>query len=127
MGEPAKNALPVLVAVDDLFFWSKIESTARSLNVELVQSTDARQLEERLSDTDPRLIILDLNSRSCRPLEAIRRIKSDPKLRETPVVAFLSHVQVDLERAARDAGCDFVLPRSAFSARLSELLRISKA
>jgi len=38
------------------------------------------------------------------------------------LLGFLSHVQVDLQRAAIAAGCDEVMPRSAFSANLNQIL-----
>ena len=43
------------------------------------------------------------------------------------VVAYLSHVQVELAAAAKEAGADTVLPRSAFSAKLPEILQQSPA
>ena len=36
---------------------------------------------------------------------------------------FLSHVQGDLKQKAHEGGCDMVLPRSAFSQNLPQLLR----
>jgi hypothetical protein len=39
------------------------------------------------------------------------------------VIGFLSHVQGDLQQKAHEAGCDMVLPRSAFSQNLPQLLR----
>jgi CheY-like chemotaxis protein len=68
-------------------------------------------------------VIFDLNSLGCRPLEAIRRLKADPALKETAVLGFLSHVQHDLKAAAAEAGCDRILPRSAFTAELPDILR----
>ena len=41
----------------------------------------------------------------------------------TPFVAFGSHVDADALDAARDAGCDPVLPRSKFTAELPDLIR----
>ena len=119
---------PVLVAVDDLFFLTKIETTARQLGVSLIQARSAQALESQLeAPTPPRLVILDLNSTACAPLAAIRRIKSDPRLRETRTVGFFSHVQTELAVAAREAGCDLILPRSEFSAKLGEVLRTGSA
>jgi CheY-like chemotaxis protein len=121
MSQPP-TARIVLTAVDDIFFSAKIEEVAKTLGVRLVQALDARQLSEKLAATTPELIILDLNSRACSPLEAIRRIKTDPKFRDTPVIGFFSHVQVELEQAAHQAGCDHVMPRSKFSANLPHIL-----
>ena len=119
---------PVLVAVDDLFFLIKIETAARQLGVSLIQVRSAQALESQLeAPTPPRLVILDLNSTACASLAAIRRIKSDPRLRETRTVGFFSHVQTELAVAAREAGCDLILPRSEFSAKLGEVLRTGSA
>jgi hypothetical protein len=40
-----------------------------------------------------------------------------------PVVGFFAHVQTELMQRARAAGFDEVLPRSAFVARLPDILR----
>jgi len=40
-----------------------------------------------------------------------------------PVLGFASHVAAETIAAARGAGCDEVLARSAFTRRLPELLR----
>jgi len=119
------KAARVLAAVDDLFFWTKIEAAARHLGVRLQHATDAAQFEEKLATEVPDLIILDLNSEACAPMAVLRRVKSDQKLKAIPVVGFLSHVQVELAQSAIAAGCDRVLPRSKFSATLPEILRLA--
>ena len=112
----------VLSAVDDIFFAAKIEAAAKRAGIHLIQAFDAGQLSEKLAANTPELIILDLNSRVCTPLDAIPRIKADPKFKDTAVLGFFSHVQVELEQAAYRAGCDYVVPRSRFSAQLPEIL-----
>jgi CheY-like chemotaxis protein len=108
--------------VDDLFFLSKIQQTARLLDVR-VEPVAPGQLVERAAQIPVRGVILDLNHRSGSALDALRAIKADAKTGATPVVGFLSHVQTDLAAAARSAGCDLVLARSTFSQKLPELLR----
>ena len=41
----------------------------------------------------------------------------------TSIVGFVSHVQGDLKVKAQEAGCDVVMPRSAFSQNLVSILR----
>ncbi len=113
----------VIAAVDDLFFGAKIAETAARLNVPLIQVRSLEDLEEKLRADKPALVILDLNAESCRPLEAIRRLRADPELKNTVVLGFFSHVQHDLKVAAVEAGCDRVMARSAFTAQLPEILR----
>jgi DNA-binding NarL/FixJ family response regulator len=78
---------------------------------------------DNLRRQKPALIIFDLNTTSGNAVELIRQLKSDAELKEIPVVAFFSHVQVELQRAAQEAGCDKILPRSQFTATLPQLLR----
>ncbi len=112
----------ILAAVDDLIFLSKIQQTARLIGA-LVEAVDPRKLEQRVAPAGVRGVILDLNHRSGSAMEALRALKANPATAHVPVVGFVSHVQSDLIAAARDAGCDEVLPRSAFTAQLPQLLR----
>lgn len=110
--------------VDDLFFQAKIQETARKLNVkvEFVKSEpDFLDRIKQNGEEKPSLVIIDLNSNSVRPLSLIPKLKS--KLKKTSVIGFLSHVQGDLKQKAHEVGCDMVLPRSAFSQNLPQLLR----
>jgi CheY-like chemotaxis protein len=110
--------------VDDLFFQAKIQETARKLNVKVEFVKSESDLTERMKqngEEKPSLIILDLNNVSVKPLSLIPKLKS--KLKKTSVIGFLSHVQGDLKQKAHEVGCDMVLPRSAFSQNLPQLLR----
>ena len=112
----------VLVAVDDLFFSSKISETARQLGISLLFARSQDEVIARALSEKPALVIFDLNSTRCNPVETISQIKEDADLRHIPIVGFLSHVQADLKVKATMAGCDRVLPRSVFTARLPEIL-----
>ena len=112
----------VLAAVDDLFFASKIRGTAEQLNVTVEFAKKAGSLYDLAKAETPDLIILDLNSERLDPLSLAKDIKADEQLRGVPLVGFLSHVQTDLLRLAQDAGVDQVMPRSAFTARLADIL-----
>lgn len=113
----------VLVAVDDLFFAAKIEAAARAVGANLLQAFEPGQFWAMLAGFVPRLVILDLNSRVFDSLDVVRKIKADARLAETRVIGFYSHVQVELGRAAEQAGCDQVLRRSAFVAQVPEILK----
>ena len=112
----------VLIAVDDLFFASKITETARTLGISLLFARTQDEVIARALSEKPALLIIDLNSARCNPIETIGQIKEDPDLRHIPIVGFLSHVQADLKVKASMAGCDRVLPRSVFAAHLPKIL-----
>ena len=108
----------VVALMDDLFFQMKVAETAKHLGVELKVATSVDALLGLLQPP-PRLVIVDLNSRS-QPIEAVEKLRAiQPEL---PVVAFLSHVQRDLAAQAQRAGCSEVMPRSVFTQRLAEIL-----
>lgn len=113
----------VVAAVDDLLFGSKLLETARHLGVPLVLVSSTQDAAAIMREHRPALAIVDLQAETARPIETIRAIKADSDLRDTPILGFFSHVRDDVKAAATEAGCDEVLPRSAFSARLPEILR----
>jgi CheY-like chemotaxis protein len=112
----------VLAAVGDLFFASKIRGTAQHLNVSVEFSRSADSLFDAAKLEVPSLIILNLESEAADPLGLAARLKQDEQLRAVPLVGFLSHVRTDLQQSARAAGVDHVLPRSAFTNRLADIL-----
>jgi PleD family two-component response regulator len=105
----------VLAAVEDLLFRSKISETASSLDIEAAFPRNPRRLLEALRESPPDLLVLDLNSARFEPLTLLRSVRSDEATVNVPTVGFLSHVQKDLAVAAREAGCDRVVARSAFT------------
>ncbi len=113
--------------IEDLFFQAKIQETARKLGVkvEFVKGTD-KDIVPRLADvpeTDrPRLLVFDLNNVNGKPMTLIPKFKTKLK-KATSIVGFLSHLQGDLKVKASEVGCDTVMPRSAFSQSLPNLLR----
>jgi len=112
----------VLALVDDLMFRSKIKSTAQHAGVAVAfaGSRDAALIAMRANT--PALVIFDLNNPRIDPIGTVAAMKGDPALASIPTVAFVSHVQTDLIDAARAAGVDNILPRSVFTARLTEIL-----
>lgn len=113
----------IIAIVDDLFFVGKLQATAKQAGVPLRILRAADFQLENLRAEPPALVIFDLNTTSASAVELIRRLKADPELAAVPVVGFFSHVQVELQRAASEAGCDDVMPRSKFTSGLAQLLQ----
>jgi CheY-like chemotaxis protein len=112
----------VIAVVDDLFFASKIRGTAEQLGVAVSFARSADAVLESARREPPALIICDLHSQKSDPIELARQLKADEQLRSIPLLGFFSHVQVELQRAAEHAGFDRVMPRSAFTNNLSQIL-----
>jgi PleD family two-component response regulator len=114
----------ILAAVDDLMFASKISTAAKQLGVEVVFARSPDEVLSQARTVRPELVIFDLNSRRIDPLATIAALKASSDLADVRTIGFVSHVQTELIDAARQAGVDEVLARSAFSARLGEILRL---
>ena len=115
---------PIVAFIDDLFFMAKVQETARKLNVKVSFVKSDKEVLEMVAagEEKPSLIIIDLNHHTVKPLTVIPKLKSKFK-KETNIIGFLSHLQGELKVKAQEAGCDMVLPRSAFSQNLPQLLR----
>jgi len=111
----------VIALVDDLMFLSRIREAARGGRAEVQAVRTLPELVEACR-TPPRLVILDLDSRRLPGLEALRALRQEAALAEVPVVGFLSHVDAEGARRAREAGCTRVLARSAFVREVADLL-----
>src|SRR5262245_56432285 len=112
----------IVCAIDDLIFSIKLKTTARHLGAELFFERTAEGIVPRVLEKRPSLVIFDLNSQKLAPLDAIAALKADPELQGIRTLGFVSHVDEATIAAARSAGVDQVMARSAFTARLAEIL-----
>ena len=112
----------VIAIVDDLFFASKIRGTAEQLGVSVSFLRNSESLNQAVLRDHPSLIICDLHSQRIDPVELAKQLKADEQLRSIPLLGFFSHVQIELQRKAQEAGFDFVIPRSAFTRDLNDIL-----
>jgi PleD family two-component response regulator len=113
----------IIAVVDDLFFKSKIRGTAEQAGVEIGFTRSLESSLEVVKRDQPKLVIVDLHSEKIDPLELGRQLKADAKTRAIPILGFFSHVQTELMKQATEAGFDTVIPRSAFSNNLFEILK----
>jgi CheY-like chemotaxis protein len=110
------------VLCDDLMFASRITGTARSLGLTVKPARSIEILEGLVRQGSPSCVILDLAFPSLRLPELLDWLRANctPMPR---IVAYGSHVDAAGLKAARDAGCDIVLPRSAFVEQLPSKLQ----
>jgi len=116
-----------IVLIDDLFFQAKLQQTAKLTGVTVETVATGEQLVKSAAASPAALIIVDLNARHG-AVEAVETLgKSGEQGNPRRVIAFLSHVQVDLAERARKAGCQEVMPRSMFTQNLAAILRGAKS
>jgi hypothetical protein len=125
---PVREDAPtrIFCFIEDLFFQAKIQETSRKLGIKVEFVKGDKEAVARLIDSPdaakPTLVVFDLNNLSAKPLSLIPKIKTKFK-KATSIIGFLNHLQGDLKAKAVEVGCDTVMPRSAFSQSLPNLLR----
>lgn len=115
---PYTRGMPVAALVTDLIFGSKITGTAShvGVSVQTVRSEEALRIAVNTANG----LVIDLNAGGD-TVALVRDLRgAHPSL---PIVGFASHVQTDLIKAARAAGCDHVLARSKFVEKLALILQ----
>jgi len=107
-----------LLLSDDMIFSSRITGTAQALGLKVNAVKSAKNLMAQAKERTPTCVILDLSHPDLRVPESIGELQEvcSPMPR---LVAYGSHVDAAALRAAREAGCNIVLPRSAFVEQLS--------
>lgn len=106
-----------LLLEDDLIFLSKIRGTAQVLGLRVEAVRDVSRLVERARELQPRCVLLNLHHPGLDVADLVHRL-GEACPRRPRLVAYGSHVEAALLRGAREAGCDIVLPRSAFVEQL---------
>jgi len=112
----------ILAAVDDMLFRSKIRTTAKLVGVEVVFARTPAEILSQARALKPSLVIFDLNSAAGQPIDTVATFKRDAELAALRTMGFVSHVQTELIQAARGAGIDDVMARSAFATGLADIL-----
>lgn len=118
------HGAPRVLALTDLLFGARIRAAAQTGNVDVIILRTPAALVAAAVERAPRRILIDLDARGHDPVDVIRSLKDDARTSEVDVVAFVSHVREDAIRAARDAGADRVLARSAFVRQLPDLVNV---
>jgi CheY-like chemotaxis protein len=115
------DAPPVVAAVADMLFAARIRAAAGNAGRPVLFPRSVEELMNAAAHAS--LLLVDLDARWLDAAEVIGRLKNDTLTAAVPIIAFVSHVRADAIEAARTAGADRVLARSAFVRDLPELLR----
>jgi CheY-like chemotaxis protein len=102
-----------LMLCDDLIFFSRVSGAARAAGLTVRMVRTAADLVATARDSAPGGVIIDVHNPGL-DLPALLVQLKDACPAMPRVTAYGSHVEAAVLRAARQAGCDRVLPRSQF-------------
>jgi CheY-like chemotaxis protein len=111
---------PGLLLSDDLMFTSRITETARQLGLRVTVARSQAEIETLAREQSPVCVLIDLANPGLAIAELVQRLHTGSG--RPFLVAYGSHVDAATLHAAREAGCDVVLPRSKFVEELPRSL-----
>lgn len=101
-----------LLLSDDLIFTSRITGIGLDLGFAIRFARTPEAVLNLVRETPPNCVIVDLSNPGLKIDEFVAALKQSSPA--PTVVAYGSHVDTATLKAARAAGCDFVMPRSQF-------------
>lgn len=96
----------ILVVDDNPINLKVIRLTLEAEGYEVRTATDAEEVLASLQSLRPRLILMDIQLPDMDGLELTRRLKADPVMRGTMILAITAYAMKGDEQKALAAGCD---------------------
>ena len=106
-----------------MFFSSKIESTAKDLDIGVIKVKNREELLDRIEGKTIDLVIIDLASRKIDAEKIFAELKNSEKHGKVYSIGYLPHVERELADKFRGEGVDLVIPRSKFSREMSAIIK----
>ena len=116
------NQNTILVAVTDIFFYTKVRDALLSKGYRLEKIRAQQDLAEKASSMNPIAVILNMNDQTLDAFQALETLKTDARLKAIPVLAFANHEEVDTWNRAKALGVSKIVSRNEFSARTKDLV-----
>ena len=112
----------ILVAVSDVFFYTKIRDALRTQGYVLERARVQEEVPEKAAALRPAAFILNMNDERVNAFVALEQIKSDDRLKTIPVLAFCNHEEIDTWKKAKELGVNKIVSRNEFSSRTKDLI-----
>ena len=110
----------IIAATTDLFIQSRLKELSDLLGHETLFTIDPRRVLSQSASHPECLVILDLATTEYDSLALAKTIKQNNHALR--ILGYYPHVRTDLEREAKGAGVDYVVPNSRFLTTVREIL-----
>src|SRR5712692_720833 len=112
----------ILVAVTDIFFYTKIRDALMSKGYRIERARTQQDIAEKAAATIPSAFILNMNDETLNAFQALETLTADARSKTIPILAFANHEEVDTFNRARALGVSKIVSRNEFSTRLKDLV-----
>ena len=112
----------ILVAITDVFFYTKVRDALIPHGFRLEKARRQQDIAEKVSTTKPAAVILDMSERALDPFRALETLRNDAHTKTIPVLAFVSHEEVETWNKTKALGVTKLVSRSEFSANTRTLV-----
>lgn len=112
----------VLVAVSDVFFYTKIRDALLPKGYVLERIRTQDEVPAKAASLHPTAMILNMNDEALDAFKALEQMKGDASLNTIPVLAFANHEEVETWRRAKKLGVNKIVSRNEFSSRIRDLM-----
>lgn len=109
----------VLIVEDDRISQKMVRDALRAAGYETEEVDSGELALQKVAESTPDLIVMDVRLPGIDGLETTRRLKADPGTAAIPIVAVTAHAMPEDESLIREAGCDaYIAKPLRFSALL---------
>ncbi len=110
--ETAAAPPPLVLIVDDVEHGREICSEYLAFRgFRVATAADGQEALDKAFELLPDVILMDLSLPKIDGWEATRRLKSDERTRDIPIVALTAHALASAHEKAMEAGCDSVVTK----------------
>ena len=117
-----QNKKAVLVAVSDVFFYTKIRDALLPKGYVLERARTQDEVPAKAESLRPCAMILNMNDEKLDAFQALAQIKGEDRFKSIPVLAFANHEEVDTWKRAKELGVTRIVSRNEFSSRTRDLV-----
>ncbi len=117
------NNKTILVAVSDVFFYTKVRDALKPQGYTLEKVRTQGEVTEKAEAAHPAAVILNINDESLDAFQALAALKNDERYKAIPVLAFANHEEVENWKRAQQMGVTKIVSRNEFSARTLQLVQ----
>jgi PleD family two-component response regulator len=110
----------IIAATSDLFIQSRLKELSNLLGHETLFTIEPQKILSETASHPECLVILDLATTEYDSPSLAKTLKENNHTLR--ILGYYPHVRTDLERAAKSAGIDFIVPNSGFLKTVREIL-----